>query len=88
MGKAIIMEGFGSLYDNILDCLKLELLNERISNLHGINVRSIASIISFMIFLLPLKMLINLSAIMQALEKYEKIKKNRPWRDSNLDRRI
>ena len=66
------MEGFGSLYNNMLDSSEMEWLNERISNLDGIYVMSIVNIISIIIFVLSLKMLINLSAKIQALEKLNK----------------
>ena len=66
------MDGFGSLYDKMLDSLKMEQLNERISNLDGIYVMSIVNIISFIIFVLSLKKLVNLSAKIQALEKLNK----------------
>ena len=49
------MEGFGSLYDNMLDSLKMEQINEKISNIHGIYVISVVNIISFIIFILSLK---------------------------------
>ena len=64
--KTIAMGGFGSLYDNMLDSLKMKWLNERISNLDGIYVMSIVSIISFIIFDLSLKKLVNVSANIQA----------------------
>ena len=40
MGKTVTVEGFGSLYNNMLDSLELELLNERITNLDWIYVMS------------------------------------------------
>ena len=65
------MNGCGSLYDNVLDSLKMEQLNERIYNLGGVYVMSVV-IISFIIFVLSLKQLVNLSAKIQALEKPSK----------------
>ena len=73
MGNTITFEGFGSLYDDILDGLKIEWLNERITNLDKIYVTSIVNIISFIIFVLSLKKLVNLSAKIQSLEKPNKI---------------
>ena len=64
------MGGFGSLYDNMLDSLKMKWLNERISNLDGIQVMSAVNI--NIIFVLSLKKLVNLSAKIQSLEKPNK----------------
>ena len=50
----------------------MEWLNERISNLDGIYVMSIVTTINFIIFVLSLKMVVNLSAKIQALEKPKK----------------
>lgn len=46
------MEGARSLYDNMLDVLKMEKLSIRINNLEEIHVMSIITIISFIIFIL------------------------------------
>ena len=59
------MEGFGSRYDNMLDSLKMEQLNERTSSLDGIYAMSNVNIVSILIFVLSLKMLTNLSAKIQ-----------------------
>ena len=63
------MEGFGSLFDNMLDRMKIEQSSERISNLDGIYVMSIVTTISIIIFVLSLKKLVDLNAKIQALEK-------------------
>lgn len=63
------MGEFGFLYDNTLDSLKLEWLNETITNLDGVYIRSLVNIISIIIFVLSLKKLGSLSAKMQAFEK-------------------
>ena len=55
------MAGFGSLYDDIPDSLKMDQLNEKTAHLNGIYVMSILNLISFIIFVLSLKKLINLS---------------------------
>ena len=55
MGKTIGMEGFVSLFHNELECLKLEQLNKRISNLDGMYVMSIVNITRFIIFVSSLK---------------------------------
>ena len=59
MGKAIIMERFGSLYGNMLDSLKMEWLNEKIIEMGFMSMVNINSII---ISVLSLKKLVNLSA--------------------------
>ena len=69
MGNTITMEGFEPLCDIILDSLKIEQLNERITNLDDIYVMSIVNIISIIIFVLSPKKLTNLSAKIQVLEK-------------------
>ena len=46
MGKTIVMAGFGSLYDDTSDSLKMERLNEKTANLDGIYVMSILNFIS------------------------------------------
>ena len=68
MGNTITIKVFGSLY-YILDSLKMERFNNRLSNLEGM---SIANIISFVIFVLSLKKLVNLSAKIQALKNLNK----------------
>ena len=55
MGKTIGMEGFVSLFHNELECLKLEQLNKRISDLDGMYVMSIVNITRFIIFVSSLK---------------------------------
>ena len=51
MGKTIIIEYFGSLYNDMLDWLKMEQLNERISNLDGIYVMLVVNIIRIIMLL-------------------------------------
>ena len=48
------MEEFGSLYDNMLGSLKMERLNEGITNLGGTYVMSIVSMVSIITFVLSL----------------------------------
>ena len=57
----------------MLNSLKMKQLNERIMNWDGIYIMSIVNIISFIIFILLPKKLVNLSAKIQALEKPNKI---------------
>ena len=68
MGKTITIEGFGLLFDNMLDSMKIEQLSERMSNLDGI-LMSIVTTISIIIFVLSLKQLVDLNAKVRALEK-------------------
>ena len=44
------MEGFGSLYENMLDSLKIGWLNERIPDLDAIYVILIVNIITIIVF--------------------------------------
>lgn len=52
MGNTITMKGFGPQYGNMLEYLKMERLNEMITNLDGIYAMSITIIISFFILVL------------------------------------
>ena len=79
------------MYDKRLNGLKMEGLNERISNLDGIYTSPVVNIISFIIFVLSLKKLNNLSAKIQVLHTGLKIQKNlinRSQRYSNPDRNL
>ena len=56
----------------MLGILKIEQLNERISNLDEIQVMSIVNIVRIFSFVLSLKILINISTKIQVLEKSSK----------------
>ena len=64
--------GERSLYNCTMHSLKMEQLNERITNLDGIYVMSIVNIIRFTIFYLITKKLVDPSAKIQSLEKSNK----------------
>ena len=68
MRKTLQWRDLGLSMITCLESLKMEWLNERVSNLDEIYEMSIINIISFDIFVLSLNTLINLSAKIQALE--------------------